>query len=98
MIKKRKERIINNQLEIKQFQKELVDVSKKLTKYSKLWKPKPQIKKPKTRKTQTSKSPTPKTPTPKTPTTKPNQLLNHLTEPEPKHHVFSPTPKPPNLN
>ena len=44
MIKKRKERIINNQLEIKQFQKELVDVSKKLTQYSKLWKPKPQIK------------------------------------------------------
>ena len=44
MIKKRKERIIQNQLEIKQFQKEMVDINKKLKQYSKLWKPNPQIK------------------------------------------------------
>jgi len=44
MIKKRKERIIQNQLEIKEFQKEMVEVNRNLKLYSKLWKVNPQIK------------------------------------------------------
>ena len=44
MIEKRKERITNNQYEIKEFQKELVEVTKELKRYSKDWKIKPQIK------------------------------------------------------
>jgi len=43
-IKKRVERIEKIKLERKQFQKELKDVSKKLTQYSKFWDIKPQIK------------------------------------------------------
>ena len=44
MIKKREDRIEKNKFERKQYQTELKDIEKKLSKFSKLWKPNPQIK------------------------------------------------------